>query len=433
VAAFVDEVLRPESTGGTQEGGAVGPVFDGGGDGGGRAGAAERATEGAGFEAAVGADGFAALIKDAHHVQVPSDPDFVADVFGGDFVIGAGDFHEAVAPDFAAGFFVNREEGGREWLQEGALLGEVLGDLAFGGAVDAGVGDCFFPMGEVGVLGGETLEVVAFERAVFDIADAAFDFAFVLGRVGTAWHDAGAVVSAEGFELGIDIRIEPVGAQHGGFQIVDIEDLGHAAEVPEGVFQTAQKGFRILAEHGFAVTFARKAQHDAQDVRAAFFFLGVFDHRALTKVDLRFLAGGAFQAVDALWLTLEEFCNKALHGLVGASEAKAVAQLAVDALGAQARLKAACDEGCMIAAQAFASRDRRGFRPDFEAFRRGLFARRAGGHFSGAVWRRIANRLRFLLGVGSNRAAVEPKFQGDAPQRPAFGVKFGNGGLFAHF
>jgi hypothetical protein len=27
----------------------------------------------------------------------------------------------------------------------------------------------FFPMGEVGVLGGETLEVIAFERAVFDI------------------------------------------------------------------------------------------------------------------------------------------------------------------------------------------------------------------------------------------------------------------------
>ena len=91
----------------------------------------------------------------------------------------------------------------------------------------------------MGVLGGETLEVVAFERAVFDIADAAFDFAFVLGRVGAAWHDAGAVVSAEGFELGIDLGIEPVGAQHGGFKVVDIEDLGHAAEVPEGVFQTA--------------------------------------------------------------------------------------------------------------------------------------------------------------------------------------------------
>ena len=78
VAAFVDEVLRPESAGGTQEGGAVGPVFDGGGDGGGHAGAAECATEGAGFEAAVGADGFTAMIEDAHHAEVPADPDFVA-------------------------------------------------------------------------------------------------------------------------------------------------------------------------------------------------------------------------------------------------------------------------------------------------------------------------------------------------------------------
>ena len=113
-------------------------------------------------------------------------------------------------------------------MQKGAPLGEVFGDLAFGGAVDARVGDGFFPMGEVGSLGGETLEVVAFERAVFDMADAAFDFALVLRRVGTAWHDARAVVLAEGLELGIDLGIEPVGAQHGGFEIVDIEDLGHA-------------------------------------------------------------------------------------------------------------------------------------------------------------------------------------------------------------
>lgn len=123
VAAFVDEVLRPESAGGAQEGGAVGPVFDGCGEGGGHAGAAERATEGAGFEAVVVADGVTAMIEDAHHAEVPADPDFVADVLGGDFVIGAGDFHEAVAPDFAAAFFVNGEEGGGEWLQEGPLLG----------------------------------------------------------------------------------------------------------------------------------------------------------------------------------------------------------------------------------------------------------------------------------------------------------------------
>jgi len=43
----------------------------------------------AGFEAAVGADGFAAQIEDVHHAEVPADPDFVADVFGRDFVIGA--------------------------------------------------------------------------------------------------------------------------------------------------------------------------------------------------------------------------------------------------------------------------------------------------------------------------------------------------------
>ncbi len=333
----------------------------------------------------MGADGFAAMIEDAHHAEVPADPDFVADVFGGDFVIGAGDFHEAVAADFAAGFFVNGEEGGGERLQEGALAGEELGDLAFGGAVDARVGDGFFPMGEVGVFVGETLEVVAFEGAVFDIADAAFDFAFVLGRVGAAWHDAGAVVSAEGFELGIDVGIEPVGAQHGGFEVVDIEDFGHAAEVPEGVFQAAQEAFRVLAENGFAVSFAGEAQDHAQDVGAAFFSMGVLDHGALAKVDLGLLAGCAFQTMDSPGLSLADLCGKALHRLIGASEAKAVAEFAVDALGGQSRLKACCDEGFVITAEAFSRWGCGGFGKGFHGFRSGYFDRRAGGHFGGAL------------------------------------------------
>lgn len=62
-------------------------------------------------------------------------------------------------------------------------------------------------------------EIVGYRRcgnqAVFDMADAAFDLAFVLGLVRMAWHDARAVVSAEGFELVIDVGIEPVGAEFG--------------------------------------------------------------------------------------------------------------------------------------------------------------------------------------------------------------------------
>ena len=82
--------------------------------------------------------------------------------------------------------------------------------------------------------------------------------------------------------------------------------------------------------------------------------MGVLDHRPLAKVDLGFLAGGAFQALDALRLSLADLCGKALHRLIGASEAKAVAEFAVDALGGQPRLKAACDEGFVIAAETFA-------------------------------------------------------------------------------
>jgi len=89
-------------------------------------------------------------------------------------------------------------------------------------------------------------------------------------------------------------------------------------------------------------------------VGAAFFSLGVLDHGTLAKVNLGLLAGGAFQTVDTLGLSLADLCGKALHRLIGASEAKAVAEFAVDALGGQPRLKAACDEGFVIAAETFA-------------------------------------------------------------------------------
>lgn len=89
-------------------------------------------------------------------------------------------------------------------------------------------------------------------------------------------------------------------------------------------------------------------------IRRGLFSLGVLDHRALTKVDLGFLARGAFQAGDRLGLTLPDLCGKALHGLVGVSKFKTVAEFAVKALSTQARLQAVCDEGFVVAAEAFA-------------------------------------------------------------------------------
>jgi len=73
----------------------------------------------------------------------------------------------------------------------------------------------------------------------------------------------------------------------------------------------------------------------------------------LAKVDLGLLAGGAFQALDALRMPLSNLCGKALHQLIGTSETKAVPQFTMDALGSQPRLKATCDEGFVIAAKAF--------------------------------------------------------------------------------
>ena len=46
---------------------------------------------------------------------------------------------------------------------------------------------------------------------------------------------------------------------------------------------------------------------------------------------------------------------------------------------------------------------------------------------------RIRKWASLFAWIGGNRAAVQAEFAGNAPQRPAFGMEFGNRGLFAHF
>ena len=98
---------------------------------------------------------------------------------------------------------------------------------------------------------------------------------------------------AEGLHLRRQFRIEPVRMRHGRLQVVDHQRLGHAAEMPKGVFQRSQKIIGRLPERRFAVAFATVTQHDAKHVRLAPLAVGTDDRRAAAEVDLRFFAGGA--------------------------------------------------------------------------------------------------------------------------------------------
>ena len=180
-AAGADEVAGPEGGVGAEVGTSLFPVGEALADVDGGASSSEDFGEFSGFKFGVEGDGFHAVVEGLDHASVVADPDAVADVFGGDVVVGFLPFGVAVAVDAALGFAEAGEEVVREGLEDGLFdVGEVGPDLAAGGAVDAGVGNGGFPVAEVDIDGVEVGEGFCFEGAFANVADVAFDFAFVV-------------------------------------------------------------------------------------------------------------------------------------------------------------------------------------------------------------------------------------------------------------
>ncbi len=250
-----------------------------------------------GFEFGVEGDGFHAVVEGLDHAPVVTDPDAVADVFGGNVIVGFLPFDVAVPVDAALAFGEAGEEVAGQGLEDGLFdVGEVGSDLAAGGAVDAGVGDVGFPVTEVDVEGVEVGEGFGFEGAFADVADVAFDFAFVLRGVGLGGERDESVVPAEGGEFRVEFGVVEVGFEDAGFEVVQDEGARDAAEVAQGVFEAPDEAFGVLAGHGFGVSFARVAQGDAQEVD--FTPLPSEGEGGGAVVDLGFFAGFALHAPD---------------------------------------------------------------------------------------------------------------------------------------
>lgn len=69
--------------------------------------------------------------------------------------------------------------------------------------------------------------------------------------------------------LGIEIGIGPFEAENGGREIVEVEVVGDAAEMSEGILDAAQEGLGVLPEDGLAVGPAGETQDDAENPGAA--------------------------------------------------------------------------------------------------------------------------------------------------------------------
>src|SRR6516164_4301539 len=83
----------------------------------------------------------------------------------------------------------------RQRKQEWFLFRKHGSDLAFGGAVDAGVSPTFFPAIEVGLSFFQTLEVHTFERCSLRMTNTGFDLAFAIRILDATRHSDCAVMS----------------------------------------------------------------------------------------------------------------------------------------------------------------------------------------------------------------------------------------------
>ncbi len=81
-----------------------------------------------------------------------------------------------------------------ERQQVGFLFGKHGSDLAFGGAMNAGIGPALFPAIQVGLSFFQALESQTFQRRSLCVADAGLDFSFSIGILDAARHGHRAVV-----------------------------------------------------------------------------------------------------------------------------------------------------------------------------------------------------------------------------------------------
>ena len=126
--------------------------------------------------------------------------------------------------------------------------------------------------------------------------------------------------------------------------IIRHQGLGHAAEVPESVFQTTNQLVGGLPINRFAICFARVAQDDAKDVRTPSFAVGAGDGDAAAKINLGFFAGSTFHAAEGQVPLRAQAAHKAADAVVVEGEAVVADQVLVNPLRRKTRLELVQDD-----------------------------------------------------------------------------------------
>ena len=137
-------------------------------------------------------------------------------------VVGGRDLDAAVEMDGATAELVVAERLEGQRAEGRALLGEHGGDLALGGAVDAGAGPALLPAVQVGLGGVELLETEAAERRLLGVADGGFDLALPVGVSDAARQGDDAVVGEHVAVERIELGVVDVGAEDALLEVIEV-------------------------------------------------------------------------------------------------------------------------------------------------------------------------------------------------------------------
>ena len=80
--------------------------------------------------------------------------------------------------------------------------------------MNAFVGDVLFPLAKKSVLFSQRLEASPFKRVAANVGYPALHLPLVLGHPRTAGRKVDVVMAAELRQLGVDLRIKPIGLEH---------------------------------------------------------------------------------------------------------------------------------------------------------------------------------------------------------------------------
>ena len=175
----------------------------------------------------------------------------------------------------------------------------------------------------------------------------------------------------------------------GRAEIVDHQDLGTTAKMPQGIFHAADEVFRGLPVGGLAVRLAAVAQDDAEDVRLATLAVRPDDRRAGAEIHLAFFACGAFHPPHGQHAAVAQPPHETFDAVVAAREAVLAHQILIDPLGAEFLLELRLNDRLKrLALARSATLDRSGLLPWVAACHqrmpaglrdRSIFAWRPGG------------------------------------------------------